>query len=182
MGPTDPSERFGREPEVSAASGGHLAPDTSPDPIGDPSRTDAIPAWTPTTEEPRRAAPQRRTRRRGALRRVKRTLRHVDPVSVFKLSLVYYGCFLVVWLLFVALLYAIAASMGVFETVESLAKAFAVNWEGGITLLGVEKWALLLGILFWVGASLLNLVLAFLYNLAADFIGGVEMTFVERDL
>ena len=182
MGPTDRSESFGREPEVSAASGGHLAPDTSPNPIVDPGRTEVVPVWSPTPDEPSRPSSQRRPRRRGALRRVKRTLRHVDPVSVFKLSLVYYGCFLVVWLIFVAILYAIVSSMGVFETVESLAKAFAVQWRGGITFLGVEKWALLFGILFWVGGSVLNLLLAFLYNVAADVVGGVEMTFVERDL
>jgi hypothetical protein len=31
-----------------------------------------------------------------------------------------------------------------------------------------------------VGA-LVNMALAFLYNVAADMIGGIEMTYVERD-
>lgn len=109
-------------------------------------------------------------------------VRHVDPMSVLRLSLLYYSCFLVAWLFFVAILYAIAGSMGLFDTIESIGRSFALGWNVDITLFWVERWALLFGILFVIGASLLNLFLAFLYNLAADFVGGIEMTFVERDI
>lgn len=184
MGPTDPYETYRREPEVSSASGGHLAPDTMPTPVVDPrTGSGSIAARALTDEgEARRPAPPSGTRRgprRRAIRRVRRTLRHVDPVSVFKLSLFYYGCFFVVWLLFVAALYAIASALGVFDLAREVSAVFFERWT--VTLWAVEKWAFLLGIIFWVLASILNLVLAFIYNFAADFVGGVEMTFVERD-
>ncbi len=114
------------------------------------------------------------------MRRVKRTLRHVDPVSVFKLSLFYYGVFLVAWLVLVAILYGIVAAMGVFENLEQLYGALELRWND-ITLFSVERWAFVIGFVFAILGSLVNLLLAFLYNVAADMLGGIEMTFVERD-
>jgi hypothetical protein len=121
----------------------------------------------------------RRPVRRRPIRRVRRTIRHIDPVSVFKLSLFYYGCFLVVWLIFVAVLYSVASALGLFDLIEEVGSVFVVRWE--INLFDVEKWALLVGLVGWIFMSILNLVLAFIYNIAADFVGGVEVTFVERD-
>ena len=179
MGPTDPTGAYRREPEVSPASGGHLAPDTVQSPlVGDPAATQSLPV-RPEADPRRNQAGGRRPVRRRPVRRVRRTLRHVDPVSVFKLSLFYYGCVLVVWLIFVAISYFVASGLGLFDLVEEVGSVFVVRWE--ISLFDVEKWALLLGLLGWVFASIVNLVLAFLYNVAADFVGGVEMTFVERD-
>jgi hypothetical protein len=36
-------------------------------------------------------------------------------------------------------------------------------------------------LILWLLGSLTNLVISFLYNVGADAIGGIEMTFVERD-
>ena len=113
---------------------------------------------------------------------MKRTIRHVDPMSILKLSLFFYAVFLVIWLIVVAIAYSIINSMGVFDTIEELADAFAVDWDSQITLFLVERWAFLIGLTLVVVGSLVNVVLAFLYNVAADTVGGVEMTFVERDV
>jgi Transmembrane domain of unknown function (DUF3566) len=51
-----------------------------------------------------------------------------------------------------------------------------------ISLIYVEKWALLLAIAFLIIGSLINALIAFLYNFAADKVGGVELTFVEKDV
>jgi hypothetical protein len=103
-------------------------------------------------------------------------------MSVLKLSLLYYSCFLVIWLVIVAILYAVANSFGLFDAIEKLADAFVLSWKKEITLFLVERWAFVIGLLFLAAASLLNLFLAFLYNVVADYTGGVEMTFVERDI
>ena len=176
------------EPETSSASGGHLAPDvaggSSYDPLTAPLPSEAAGSAARTEVIPRsrsESTSRRPTRRRVAIRRTKRTLRHVDPVSILKLSLFFYAVFLVVWLGAVAIVYSILDSMGLFDTIEELAVAFALNWDSEITLFLVERWAFLVGLTIVVLGSLLNVFLAFLYNVAADMVGGIEMTYVERD-
>jgi hypothetical protein len=128
-----------------------------------------------------RTAADRPRRQRVPVRRVKRTLRHIDPVSVFKLSLFFYAIGVVVWLIFVAILYSVVNSTGIFDAIESFSRGLALGWRVEIDLWFVEKWALLIGVIFWLIGALTNLLISFLYNVGADTIGGIEMTFVERD-
>ena len=134
---------------------------------------------------PRPRAPgsvRRRGRRGKPVRRVKRTIRHVDPFSVFRVSLMFYGCFLLIWLVVVAILYWILDAAGLFELIENVGDAVAAEgtWNVGLGL--VEKWAFFIGVVVAVVMSLVNLFLAFLYNVVADIVGGIEITFVEKDL
>lgn len=108
-------------------------------------------------------------------------MRHVDPLSIFKLSLFFYALAVVAWLLFVALVYSVIESTGIFDSIEDVSRGLALGWRVEIDLWFVEKWALLIGLVFWLAGSLLNLLIAFLYNVGADTIGGIDMTFVERD-
>ena len=136
-----------------------------------------------TTPVPRRdeAPPGMRRRGRGTPRRVKRKLQHIDPLSVLKVSLIYYAVFLLVWLALVALFYSFLQSLGFFDLLDDVGEGFAVWDNVNITLGLVEKWAFIVGLTFVVVGSLINLFLAFLYNVISDLVGGVEVTFLERD-
>lgn len=178
MAPSEDRPSWPRESE-SSATGGLLPPDTS-DAYGDIAgretmspRTDVIPRAQPS--------PAQRGKRRVALRRVKRTLRKVDPMSVLKLSLFFYVIFVIVWMLAMAVLYSVLEGMGLFNTIEDLADAFALNWDSNISLFVVERWAFLIGLTMAVLGTIVNVLLAFLYNVASDLVGGLEMTFAERD-
>ncbi|MFN2488914.1 MAG: DUF3566 domain-containing protein [Actinomycetota bacterium] len=150
-------------------------------------RTEVIPRGAfKATDSDRSSSPGRaraeRDRTRPAVRRIRRTLRHIDPVSVLKLSLFYYGCFLLLWLGVVAIVFGVLASAGLFDRIEILGRRTAL-WETfDITLWFVERWAFIIGLALALVASFVNVFLAFLYNLAADVVGGAEMTFVEREL
>lgn len=207
-------ENWRTDPGSSAASGGHVAPEHATQPLFDsgdqavgpahsdsparprpenartsgrrPARTDVIPRGEVQRE---RTDPGGRRSRRGgpAARRVRRTVRHVDPISVFKLSVFYYGCFVVLWLIFVAVAYWFVDSLGVFTAITDFLRSrqlrlLTKNQDLGLTLFFFEKWALLIGVTLAVIAVLVNTFLSFLYNLAADTVGGLEITFVEREL
>jgi transmembrane protein DUF3566 len=201
-------ETWRREPEAASASGGHLAPDMQStgrfDPLTAPlpseidrrereraaregrepapvERTEVIPA-RPAEPSPTRVAPGRRGRL--IARRVKRTVRHVDPLSVLKVSLFVYASLLVLWLLFVVLLYSVLGGMGdkgLWREIELFFNAMEVDTPK-LTLMYVEKWAFLIGVTLAVLGALVNTFVAFLFNIGADIIGGVDVTFVERDL
>jgi len=143
----------------------------------------ASPAAAATVPAPEVAAaipPEitRAPRRRARQTRV--VLRKVGPWSVFKFSLLFYLCVMTVILLALAMLYGILGAVGALEHVTEFArnlfadKSFSIN--GGwifarLTVLGLAM------VLIW---SLINLFIAFLYNLISDVIGGIEVTLAER--
>lgn len=151
-------------------------------------RTEALPRTARPESRPSREGGARQTssrrqqaRRRAPLRRVRRTVKHVDPFSVLKLSAFFYLIFIIVWLGFVAVIYSVIDSMGVFDAAEELGQALVLVEEIDITLGTVEKWALLIGIVVGVLGTLINTLLAILYNIGSNLFGGLELTFVERD-
>lgn len=188
---------FRTEPETTA-SGGHLTPEASPmfdplfDPIpAEPHRSTGTRPRAPESDEVARQArlrptPEpargRRRRMRPAVRRVKRTLKRVNPWTILKLSLFYYAIFLVVWLLFVAVVYWVLQPTELFEAIQDVGNIF-FDWKNvDISLRFVERWAFLVGLVFVLVGTIVNTFLAFLYNVASDVVGGIELTFVERDL
>jgi hypothetical protein len=131
----------------------------------------------------RRTRPPRSRPARGAVRRVRRTVKRVDPWSVLKMSLFYYSIFFVVWLIGVAMLFSFVESTGVFETIEEVGRGmeFEELATFEVSLGVVLKWAAYIGVGLVLLASVINVILAFLYNLGSDIVGGIVVTFVERD-
>jgi len=121
----------------------------------------------------------KRSPRRKA-RQTRVVLRKVGPWSVFKFSLLFYLCVVTVILLALAMLYGILGAVGALEHVTEFArnlfadKSFSIH--GGwifarLTVLGLAM------VIIW---SLINLFIAFLYNLISDVIGGIDVTLSER--
>jgi hypothetical protein len=179
---------FDRLAESEADEDRGEATDATAEAEGRPVRTDVIPRGD-ISELRRRGQEEtsgnRRRRFRPAARRVKRTLRHVDPITVLKLSLIFYACLIVVGLVFVAIVYSWLDGIGLFKAIEDIARGSEFLNKGeslGVTLWSVERWTFLIGLALGLVASLANVFLALLYNVAADLVGGLGMTFVERDL
>lgn len=155
------------------------------DPVSRGERTEAMSRTQRSAARPpegRKRPPARQgVRKRAGLRRVRRTIRHVDPFSVLKLSAFFYAIFVLVWLAFVAVIYSFLDSVGLFNMLEDLGQGLVLWEEVTITLGVVEKWALLIGLVLAVLGTLINVIIAILYNVAANLMGGIELTFVERD-
>jgi len=120
--------------------------------------------------------------RRGWLRRPRQTrvvIRKVGPWSVFKFSLLFYLCVMLVILLALGMIYSVLGAIGALDSITKLLREagsedFQIHGDWLFTRLA------LLGLAMVVVWSLINVFVAFLYNLISDVVGGVEVTLAER--
>jgi hypothetical protein len=121
---------------------------------------------------------------RSAVRRARLRVSNISPWSVFRLSLVLSICLLVVLLVAVAALWYVLNKAGVFTSVIDAASTLTDKTGGGI-----DKWlgfkrvmtiAAIVGGINVVVITVLSTIGALLYNLCSDFVGGADVTLVER--
>ena len=174
-----PADRAAAGQQASAEAGGlldgptaYLMPD--PDPTADTTETQQVKSWAPVrsgrTRPPRRAALQ---------------LKRLDPWSMLKLGLVLAVVIFFIWLVAVGVLYGVLDGMGVWDRLNGT-YADLVSGEAptGSPLISAGR---VFGLAAVIGAinSLLFAVAmtigAFVYNVSADLVGGIEVTLSERD-
>jgi hypothetical protein len=163
--------------DAAVARAARLQPRPAPRPR--PERTDVVPRreWRPQ-EERRTNRPIRP--RPGGVRRVRRTIKHIDPLSVLKISAFFYALFFLVWLMGAAVLYWFVQSLGWIDAVQTVSDVI-LGEDVKITLGLVERYAFMIGLAIVIIGSIANLLIAFLYNVASDLFGGINVTFSERD-
>lgn len=114
-------------------------------------------------------------------RRVRRIVRRVDAWTVLKVSVLFYGSLLVVWLVAGVVLWMAATVTGVMDNIDTfIAKLFALQ-SFHFSVAQVLRGSVLGGIVLVALGTGINVVAAVLYNLIADVVGGVEITVLEED-
>lgn len=122
-----------------------------------------------------------RADRRLRARRVRRLVRHVEPWSVLKVSVVLYLCAWVVMLFVGVTLWNLAVSSGLVSRVESFVvelfalESFTINADQIFRIAAVG------GLLMVLAGSGLTVLAAVLFNLISDVTGGVRLTVVEEE-
>lgn len=138
-------------------------------------RTDSRPSTSgsrPSSRGPRRAALQ---------------VKHIDPWSALKLSLVLSVALFLVWMIAVGVLYLVLDGMGVWTSINKTFTDFVTVSDptgGGGALIGPSRVfgvAAVVGLVNVVLFTALATISSFVYNLSADLAGGVEVTLTERD-
>ncbi len=140
------------------------------------------PSGPVATQRPTAVAPAPRLAgRRPRVRRVTRVVRHVDPWSVFKVAAVFsfvaYGIALVAGVL----LWNVAYATGTIDNIERGLES--TGWET-FELNGGEIFhnAWIGGLFAAVGLTGLAVLVATLFNLITDLVGGVRMTVLEEEV
>ncbi|WP_224392672.1 DUF3566 domain-containing protein [Pseudonocardia sp. ICBG1293] len=112
-------------------------------------------------------------------------LKRLDPWSVLKMALALAVVLWLVWMVAAGVLYGVLGGMGVWDRLNgTYADLVTSQQETGGSLISVGR---VFGLAAVVGAvnSLLFAVaitvVAFVYNVAADLVGGIEVTLSERD-
>ena len=124
---------------------------------------------------------QNRVNRRLRARRVRRLVRHVEPWSVLKVSLILYFCAWAIMLFVGVTLWNLAVNSGLVADVEGFVvelfalESFKVNADQIFRIAAVG------GLVLVLAASGLTVLGAVLFNLISDVTGGVRLTVVEEE-
>src|SRR4051812_1972358 len=123
-------------------------------------------------------------------RRARLNLKRIDPWSVMKFSFAVSVVLFIVVVVATSVLYLALDTMGVWNAVNTSLKEL-VSASGGtdasatagfrITAWGVIGTSMLIGAVNVVLFTALATLGAFIYNVCADLVGGVELTLAERD-
>lgn len=151
---------------------------TSPPGGADPGGTGPV-SETPSSKPPTRTAgkrPSRKSQRRHA--RV--VIRKVGPWSVFKVSVIFYFCVMLVLLGAGVILYGMLGAIGALDSTTRLIRDLFADQTFVINGRWLFSRGLTIGLAMVVIWSLINVFIAFLYNLISDLVGGVEVTLAER--
>lgn len=159
----------------------------------DPSGTILVPELDPSGEIVREGTgTERRTLRdrlepilvrrpRPRIRRVTRVVRHLDTWSVFKVALVFNLVLYVVCLTAGVLLWNVASTTGTIDNVEQFFEQF--GWEhfefhGG----EIYHHAWIAGLFAIVGLTGFAVLLATVFNLITDLVGGIRVSVLEEEV
>lgn len=122
----------------------------------------------------------------GAPLRAAVQIRRVDPWSIFKVAGVLCVAGFFIWMIAVAILYGILGGMGIWDQINS-SFGTLVSADGstsGQDLISggqVFMFSALFGIASAVLLTALATISAYIYNVCADFVGGVEITLADLD-
>lgn len=150
--------------------------------FSDTDGTDGLPSLL-KPKKPARAlkAPVVRQRRRPRVRRVTRVVRHVDTWSVFKVALVFNMFLYGVLLTAGVLLWQVAQNTGTVDNIERFFESF--GWQT-FELKGGEifhnSW--IAGLFLVVGLTGGAVLMATLFNLIADLVGGIRVSVLEEEV
>ena len=144
------------------------------------------PAAVVTRDEVERDVP--RTRGRGEkrpkllARRVRRVLRHFDPWSVLKVSLVFYLCGYVVTMVAGVLLWNVAERADMITKLEDFVEELGAYERFELLPDVILQRTLLVGAILTVVATGLTVLAAVLFNLISDLVGGIRVVVIEEDV
>jgi hypothetical protein len=119
--------------------------------------------------------------RRPRVRRVTRVVRHVDPWSVFKIAVVANIVLYLIILTAGVLLWNVAYATGTVDNVERFFESFgwsSFEFNGG----EIYHNAWTGGIFVVIGLTGLAVLLATLFNLITDLVGGMRFTVLEEEV
>ncbi len=113
-------------------------------------------------------------------------VRRVDPWSIFKVSGVLAIAGFLIWMIAIAVLYGVLAGMGVWDQINSsfgtLVSADGSSSGGDLISTGqVFGFSALFGVFAAIVLTALATILAYIYNVCADVVGGVEVTLADLD-
>ncbi len=138
---------------------------------------------TPTTTPSQTALPffERRRVSRLRARQVRRLVRHFEPWSVLKISLIFYFCLWGILLIAGVILWRFAVTAGTVSNLENFIKELFALEIFSFNADQIFRFSALGGLVLVVAGSGFTVLMAVIFNLISDIIGGVRVTVVEEE-
>jgi hypothetical protein len=112
---------------------------------------------------------------------VRRTLRHIDPWSVFKISVLLYLCLYVAVMLAGVLLWSAAVGSGLIDNIESFIEELLAFETYEFQADEIFRGFAIIGLVLAAAGAAFNVVMAIVFNLISDLTGGLRVTVLEED-
>ena len=177
---SDESSSGEAEQQPAASSGEAPAADPPLDPGADADRL-LGPRPRPAPRSAVGRAVRARSNRRLRARRVRRLVRHVEPWSVLKVSLILYFCAWAIMLFVGVTLWNLAVNSGLVADIENFVVELFALESFKINADQIFKVAAVGGLVLVLAGSGLTVLGAVLFNLISDVTGGVRLTVVEEE-
>lgn len=114
-------------------------------------------------------------------RKVRRVVRHIDPWSVLRFSVIFHFVLFGALLLASVLVWNAAELAGVVENIESLIAELASLDEFTIDESALFRAALVSAAMLTLASSVLLVLLSVVFNLISDLTGGIRFTVIEEE-
>lgn len=114
-------------------------------------------------------------------RKVRRLVRHVEPWSVLKISLIFYFCIWIIMLVAGTILWRVAASSGMIDNIEKFIKEIFALKSFTFDARRIFRIYAVGGLVTVVAATGFTVLLSVLFNLISDLTGGVRVTVIEEE-
>jgi site-specific recombinase len=126
--------------------------------------------------------PPEENKRRGntTVRRTRVVVRKVGPWSVLRFSLLFYFCVMVAFWLGLLILYGFLGAIGVLDSIERGIRGVGFSKDWSLHAGWIFSRMFMIGLVMVVFGAIVNLFATFIYNVIADFVGGIELTLTER--
>ncbi len=180
---SDPSEPFAPDtavvPPVSDDGDAAAVVDPDENPLDDTSTetTDQVVA-SPSSH---RSVRQRLRARQLRARKVRRTIRHIDPWSVLKFSVFFFALAWMVVILAGVVLWSLAVNSGLVTDFEDLVIELFDLTSFSIDPSLMFRVSVMVGGAMALGGALFMGVLAVLFNLLSDLLGGIRVSVIEEE-
>ncbi|WP_419551357.1 DUF3566 domain-containing protein [Candidatus Poriferisodalis sp.] len=181
--PDAPSPGPAAPPQIPPAPRGQIPPAPTHVQPGQVAPTHAPPGHDgpPPAEETEPVRWKWLSQRRARVRRTHRILRHIDPWSVFKVSVLLYACLYVAVLAAGVLLWNAAQRSGLVDKVESFITEVGSYESWAIDGMVIYQRARIIGLIVATVGVAFNVVMAIMFNLISDLTGGVRVTVLEDE-
>jgi transmembrane protein DUF3566 len=114
-------------------------------------------------------------------RRVRRVIGKIDPWTVLRFSVLFYASMLVVVLVAGTLLWIAASAVGVVDNAEKFIRELFALESFRISGFRLFSASVVGGLVLVLLGTGMNVLMAVVYNLTSDVVGGVEVAVLEED-